>query len=787
MLKNYVLVALRALRRQKGYAFINVLGLSVGLACSFFILLWVAHEVRYDRFHEGGDRLYRAMRHAHLGDNIYTWSAMPKPLAGVLEEDIPEVEHAALLSWRERSILTAGDRSFREEGYFAGPAFFEMFSFPFLTGDPATAIDDPTSIAISASAAERIFGPDWRADGVVGRTLTVDHRKDFRVAGVFADVPEASSLRFDFVLPIEDFLARNDWTEHWGNSGLEIYVELNEGASLAEADAKVAPLITEHHEGAHATVFLQPFEDMRLWGNYRDGELAGGRIEFVRVFVVVAVFLLLIAAINFMNLATARAGQRAKEIGVRKAIGAGKGALARQFLVESALLALVAFVLALALVAALLPAFGDLTGIDLALGAIDPRFLLAGLGIALVTGLLAGSYPALYLSSFSPTAVLRGTFRQGPGAARLRKGLVVFQFALSTLLIVGTLTVYLQMDYIRTKNLGVDRENVVSMALEGPAREQYDAFRQELLARPGIQTVTASSQSPLNVGSSTTDPAWEGKPEDDNTLFHIIDTNYDFVEAMRMELAAGRTFSRDFASDTANYVVNERAVEAMGLETPIGEPLSFWGQDGQIIGVVEDFHMNSLYSEIEPTILRLDPPDAGRLFVRTAPGQTPEALASLEAVHARFNPGYPFDYEFLDADYEEMYRGELVMGALSRIFAGIAIFVACLGLFGLAAFMAEQRRKEVGVRKVLGASVPSLVALLSKDFAWLVVAAFAVAAPVSYFLMSRWLDGFAYRIDLGPVVFVAAGLVALAVALLTVSYHAFRTATADPVKALRYE
>ncbi len=787
MLKSYLTVALRALRRQKGYAFLNVLGLSVGLACSFFILLWVVNEVGFDRFHEHGDRLYRVMRHASFGDNTYTWSAVPKPLAETMETDYPEVEHATLLSWQESPLLTLGDESFREEGYYAGPAFFEMFSFPLLEGDPATVLADPTSVAISEAAAARIFGPDWRTSGVIGRTLTVDHRKDFQVSGVFADIPDNSSLQLDFTLPIADFIERNDWVEHWGNSGLELYVELKEGASAAELDPKIANVMNEHHEQAHATLFLQPFEDMRLYSDYKDGQLVGGRIEYVRIFVIVAAFLLLIAAINFMNLATARSGQRAKEIGVRKAIGAGKGSLARQFLVESVLLALVAFVLALLFVAVLLPAFSELTGVDLAVGEIDPRFLLAGGGIALVVGLLAGSYPALYLSSFSPVAVLRGTFRQGPGAARLRKGLVVFQFALSTLLIVGTLTVYLQMDYIRHKNLGLDRENIVSMVFEGAAREQYEAFRQELLQRPGIQAVTTSSQNPLDVGNSSTDPTWDGKDDEDDTLFYVINANYDFVETMKMELAAGRAISRDFASDSVGYLINERAAEAMGMEGPVGQNLSFWEHEGQIIGVVKDFHMGALYTSIEPTIIRLDPSDGWLLYVRTAPGQTPEALASLEAVYGQFNPGYPFEYKFLDADYEKMYRGEMVMGVLAAIFAGIAIFIACLGLFGLAAFTAEQRRKEVGVRKVLGASVPGLVALLSKDFALLVVAAFVVASPVAYVLMSRWLDGFAYRVDLGPVIFVVAGLVALVVALATVSVHALRAATADPVKSLRYE
>jgi predicted permease len=787
MLKNYLKVALRSLRRQKGYAALNVVGLSIGLACAFFILLWITHEVRYDRFHENGDDLYRVMRHAEFGGQIHTWAAMPMPLAEVLERDYPEVEHATLLTWQMDPLLTRGDVSYREEGYYAGPAFFEMFSFPLVAGDPATALDDPSSVVISETLAAKIFGPTWAADEVLGQTLTVEHRKDFRITGIAADVDEPTVFQFDFILPIEDFIARNDWTEHWGNAGLEIYTALGEGTSAAALDAKIADVINDHHEMALATPFLQPVADMRLWGQYEEGELVGGRIEYVRILGVVAVFLLLIAAINFMNLATARSAQRAKEIGVRKAIGAGKGSLVRQFLVETVVLALVAFAIALGLVAGLLPAFNELTRSDLALTDLPLSYYLIGVGIAVVTGLFAGSYPALYLSSFNPVAVLRGTFRQGLGEARFREGLVVFQFALSTLLIVGTLTVYLQMDYIRDKNLGLDRENVVSMALEGPAREQFESFRQELLQRPGIQSVTASSQNPLNVGNSTTDPAWTGKPEDDRTLFYIINTRHDFVETMDMEMVAGRTFSREFASDTANYIINERAAEAMALENPIGQDLEFWGREGQIIGVVKDFHMGSLYTPIEPTILRLEPADAGLLYVRTAAGETPAALASLEAIYGQFNPGYPFETEFLDEDYEQMYRSELVVGTLANIFAGVAIFIACLGLFGLAAYTAERRRKEIGVRKVLGASVGGVVTLLSRDFVKLVLIGFVLAAPLAWWVMNRWLDGFAYRVDLGVGVFLAAGGAALLVALVTVSGQALRAATSDPVKALRYE
>ncbi|MEP0547445.1 MAG: ABC transporter permease [Rhodothermales bacterium] len=787
MLKNYLVVALRSLHRQKGYAALNVVGLSVGLACAFFILLWITSEVRYERFHENGDNLYRVMRHAEFGGEVQTWHAVPTPLAEVLEADYPEVEHATLLSWPVSPLFTRGDAIHRGEGYYAGPAFFEMFSFPLLAGDPATVLDDPSSVVISETLAAKVFGADWTADEVLGQTLTVEHRKDFRITGISAAVTEPTVFRFDFILPVEDYTARNEWTEHWGNAGLEIYVELREGTSAAALDAKIADVINEHNDAANATPFLQPVADMRLWGLYEDGELAGGRIEYVRILGVVAVFLLLIAAINFMNLATARSAQRAREIGVRKALGAGKSSLVRQFLVETVVLALVAFALALGLVATLLPAFNDLVRSDLALGDLPPSYYLIGVGIAIVTGLVAGSYPALYLSSFSPVAVLRGTFRQGRGEVRFREGLVVFQFALSTLLIVGTLTVYLQMDYVREKNLGLDRENVVSMTLEGPARDQFESFRQELLGRPGIASVTASNQNPLNVGNSTTDPTWAGKPEDDNTLFYVINTRHGFVETMDMELVAGRTFSRDFAADSANVIINERAAEAMGMENPLGQDLALWGREGQIVGVVKDFHIRSLYAPIEPTILRLEPEYSDFLYVRTAAGETAAALASLEAVYARFNPGYPFETTFLDEEYERMYQGELVVGTLANFFAGVAISIACLGLFGLAAYTAERRRKEIGVRKVLGASVGGVVTLLSRDFVRLVLIGFALAAPLAWWLMNRWLDGFAYRVDLGAGVFLVAGAAALVIALAAVSGQALRAATADPVESLRYE
>ena len=788
MFRSYLKTAFRAFRRQKAYSFINVSGLAVGLACSLLIVLWMQDEVSYDRFHDEGDQLYRVMRNYFSDDQIYTWTAIPKPLAQVLEDDYPEITDAVLMTWQETILLTTGDQAFREDGHHAGPAFFEIFSFPLLQGNPATVLADPHSIVLSESLARKLFGPDWQAEGaVLGQTIRMENRLDLTVTGVFEDVPATSTLRFDFVIPIEEFIERNGWVEHWGNSGLRLFVRLQEDADPEQVTAKIANVIKENHESADALLFLQPYTDIHLYSDFEDGQLVGGRIEYVRMFGIVALFILLIASINFMNLSTARSARRAREIGVRKAVGATQRTLVGQFIGESVLTALLALVLGLMLVLLALPAFNELTNKSIAINFLDPMTWLTLLGLALLTGLLAGSYPAFYLSSFNVIGVLRGAVTRRPGAVGVRKGLVVFQFALSTLLIIGTLTVYTQIDYIRSKNLGMDRDNLLYLNLEGGIAEQYDAFKQELLQKPGITGVTTSSQNPLSVGSSTSDPTWDGKDPESEMLFHIINAHYDFIETMKMEMADGRIFSKAFATDSVNYVINEASARAMGMDNPVGQRLEFWGQEGEIIGVVKDFHMNSFYEPIEPTIIRLDPDNTWMLFVRTEAGKTQEALAGLEALYTTFNADYPFEYRFLDENYERTYRSEIVIGKLANFFAILAVFIACLGLFGLASYTAEQRAKEIGIRKVLGASVPNLVALLSREFIALVLVAFVLAIPAAYYLMNQWLSDFAYRVDLSWPTFLMAGLAALGIAWLTVSYQSIRAALANPVTALRTE
>ena len=792
MMKNYLRLAIRRLRRQKGFTAINVLGLSVGLACSFFILLWVHDELGHDRFHAQGDRLYRVLHNVKYADGRFdTWNEVPMPLAAVLERQVPEITDAVLVTWEMARVVTRQNEAFRERGIQAGPAFFEIFSFPFIHGDPHTALDDPDAVVISERLAQKHFGPDWRTTGfVLGQTLRMGNQRDATVTGVFKDVPRNSTLQFDFVLPIEEFIARNPWLDTWESSALRLFVRLRAGASMAEVSAKIADFITEHrqeHEGLSNTLFLQPYGDIHLYGDFEAGQVAGGRIDHVRIFILIAFFILLIACINFMNLSTARSMHRAREIGVRKAVGATRGSLMAQFLGESMLVALLAFFFATLLVALLLPAFNELTRKSMAFGLLEPGYWLIGVGITLLVGVVSGSYPALFLSSFNIVGVLRRHRTRSKGGRTVRQSLVVFQFIMSVLLILGTLTVYGQLDFIRHKKLGWDRENVVHLRLEGSAWQQYEAFRQTLLQKPGITDVTTASQTLLRIGNSTTNVAWAGKHPDDALSFHIINANYEFIETMRIALKAGRSFSRSFGGESTSYIVNERAARAMGMEDSVGQRLTLWEQEGPIVGLAEDFHIRSLYTTINPVIIRLAPRSARNLFVRMEAGKTAEALAGLEAVYKQFNPAYPFSYGSLEEGYELMYRSETVLGTLARVFAGIAVFISCLGLFGLAAFTAEQRTKEIGVRKVLGASVSSIVLLLSREYTRLVLIAFVVAAPLAYLAMHRWLNDFAYRIEISWWIFLMAGLAALGIAWLTVGYQSIKVARTDPVKTLRYE
>lgn len=788
MLRNFVTVALRNIRRHKGYAALNIMGLAVSLTCAFLIVLWLQDEVSTDRFHQKSDRLYSVMRHSTFGGTRGTTPSMTKPLAQYMRENYPEVEHAALLSWDNYSLLSKDDVAFRTNGRWAGQAFFQMFSFPLVKGDPTSALSIPESIVLSESAAARFFGDDWaERDDVIGSLVAIDNRLDLAVTGVFEDVPSNSSLEFDFIIPIEEFIARNSWVEQWDNNGLTLFATLQPGTDLNAFNAKITDVIDQHHDSYESDVFLYPFADRYLRSTWDNGVNSGGRIEYVRLFGVIGVFLLLIASINFMNLSTARSAKRAREIGVRKTVGASRHSLAWQFMGESIVKVVIAFLFAVVLLVILMPVFNSLASADISITSLSPVVWIQFLGLALLTGVIAGSYPAFYLSGFSVTGVFdQRTTATGKGSG-MRRVLVVLQFALSIILIVGTITIYRQLDFIMSKDLGLDRDNVAMVRLEGAVRDQFDTFKTRALQINGIESMTTSNNNPLQIGNDTIGVLWEGKDPDDNQLFSNAAVGWDFVETMGMTIVDGRAFSRDFGADTTNYLINQRAAEAMSMDNPVGQQIRFWGVEGTIVGVMKDFHLNSMYRAIEPTILRLRPEDTGIIMMRIAGSRTSEALEEFGELYAEFNPEYPLNVRFMDEEFEESYQTEIMIGSLANVFAAIAIFIACLGLFGLASFTAEQRTREIGIRKVLGASVPSVVTLLSREFLVLVLIAFVIGAPIAWSVMNGWLDMFAYRTEIGFGVIVVTAIVTLAIAGLTVSYQAIRSAMANPVNAIRSE
>jgi predicted permease len=791
MMWRYLTIAGRTVLRNRSYAMLNVAGLAIGLSLAFLIGLWVHDELRTDRFHGHGDRLVRVLHSVPTDNGVQTWRDSPFALAAAAERTVPGVEQAIPTdAWSPTFDIGRGEEATREEGLYADSTFFDVFAFPLVAGDPASVLEAPDGIVIAETVARHHFGPEG-VQQAIGQPLAVDG-DDATVTGVFADVPRHSSLQFDVVRPLHAYAAQRSGFDYWGNFSTRLYLLLAPEADPAEVEAGLAeafernghPIVTERG----GATFTQPVADMHLYGRFENGQDATGRIVYVRLFAIVALVVLVIAAVNFMNLATARADDRAQEIGVRKAVGSGRASLVAQFLAESVLVALIAVGVAALLVALLLPAANALTGKALGDLALRPTTLLAALAVALITGLGAGSYPAMYLSALQPARILRGSERGPDGAAHFRKGLVVFQFALSILLVAGTITVYQQVQYIQTKQLGLDRENVIRVEMTSAMQQQFDALRNELSGRPGIQRITRANQSPLDVTRSTSNPSWPGKGPDEEVVFNNATVGYDFVETMRLHLQAGRSFDRDRAANETEFIVNRTAVRAMGLEAPLGAELSLRGQSGPIVGVVEDFHFSSLHAPIAPLTLSLTPEYAdqlNQLLVRAEPGQTQAALASLKSVQQRIAPEAPFDYTFLDAQYAAMHRSEQVVSRLARIFALAAILIACLGLFGLAASSAEKRRQELAIRKVLGASAQALFLRFSTDYMKLVAIAFVVATPLAYRLASEWLSRFAYRIDLGPSVFLGAGALAFAVALAAVSYQAWCVARLEPARVLR--
>ncbi|HYC27255.1 MAG TPA: ABC transporter permease, partial [Chitinophagaceae bacterium] len=732
MLKNHLKIAWRNLQKNKVFSFINILGLALGIGCSLLIMLWVQDERSIDAFHKNRDYLYSIYERQYYDGQISTAHQSPGLLYAEMKKALPEVKYAAPYAWNGLSTFQVGDKIIKEDGNFSNTDFFKMFSFPLLEGNVNSLLSNPDDIAISRKMAADLFGSPAQA---IGKTIRYENRKDLKVAAVFENIPDNSSYKFDFILPWESFIETNDWVKEWGNNGPKTFIQLREDANPAAFEKKIERFLDNYNKEQDARFYIrlgiQRVDEMYLHSKFTNGKISGGRIEYVRLFSLVALFILLIACINFMNLSTARSVKRAKEIGVRKVVGAVRWTLVKQFIGEALMLSVLAAVLAVIMVSLLLPVFNSLTQKQIDLPVSNWAFWFAIIAVTFITGLIAGSYPAIFLSSFEPIKVLKGTLKFAPGAAFMRRGLVVFQFALSIILIIGTIIISKQVEYVQKTNLGYDRENLIYIPIEGELTKKYDVFKQEALKMPGVQLVSRISQDPTQIQNSTGGVQWEGKDPNTQPEFTQVSVGYEFVKTMKLQLAAGREYSKDFATDTVGYILNESAAKKMNMKDAVGQGLTFWGRKGTIIGVVKDFHFNSLHVPIQPLILHYGEGEPwGLILVRTRPGQTKPAIASLEKICHQLNPGFPFTYKFTDQEYSKLYKSEQVVGKLSTCFAFLAIFISCLGLLGLAIFTAEQRTKEIGIRKVLGASVQGIIVMLSKDFLKLVLIALIIASPL---------------------------------------------------------
>ena len=785
MLRHYLTLIYRNFLRAKSYFLINLIGLSTGLVCTMLIYLWVRDEFDMNMFHEKKDRLYQVMEHQKYADEIMTTTSTPGILAETLKEDFPEVEHAATTTWVEKYTLSVEDHSIKADGYHVGKDFFEIFSYRLIEGNASQVLQDKLSMVISKKLAKSLFGTD---KDVVGRMVDLQHEKSFQVSGVFEGTPSNSQTQFDFVISFELFKDENEWVKSWGNNGPSTFITLKDGTNPKEFEEKIAEFVKKKEEQSNVTLFLQPFVDRYLYGNFENGQHAGGRIEYVRLFSVIAVFILIIACINFMNLSTARASRKAKEVGIKKSVGAQRGSLIFQYISESMITTVFSVLVAWVIVWLLLPQFNVITGKKIIMTLNDPQMLLWFAGITLITGLIAGSYPALYLSGFKPAAVLKGEMKGSLGELWARKGLVIFQFFLSVVLIVSVLVIYKQIQFVQTKNLGYKKDHLIQLPIEGKVRTNLETFLSEVKKVPGVVDASSSGHSFLGRNNNTSGLEWKGKNPDDMILFENVKVNYGMLETLGVELADGRFFSEEYGSDSTKIIFNETAVRAMNLENPIGEKIKLWGRyDLEIIGVVKDFHFQSLHDRVNPLFFVLNPKDTWTLMIRIEGGKERQTLASLDGLYKRFNPGFTFEYRFQDQEYARQYESEQRVAVLSGYFAAMAIVISCLGLFGLAAFTAERRLKEIGIRKALGSSSTNIVLLLSGDFTKMVLLSIALGLPTSYWLLSQWLQRFAFHAPLEAWYFIAAGLVALLIAWITVASQAVRAASVNPVKCLRTE
>jgi len=784
MFSNYFKTGLRNIRRHKGYSTINIIGLAVGLAVCILIFLGVHQELSYDRFHVNADRIFRMIEFEYLtSGEVLAYSQQGPELAAVLKSDFPEIEESTRFYTMSNRLVRFGNRlSYENDFAFADPQFLTMFTFPLKKGDPLTVLADPSSMVISERMAKKYFDKQ----DPIGKILHVDNQMDFIITGILENIPANSHMQFDFLVQFESIKNFGEQVTGWNDFYLDTYVLLNENVDYRELNPKIKDIVSKYSKGSDFYEKLQPLTSIRLFSNAILTPQVDGDITHVVIFSLIAIFILLIACINFMNLTTARSGQRAREISIRKVVGARRQELVRQFFGESILMAFISLIFAVGLVYLLLPAFNQLSGKEMTFEILRHIHVILGLlGITLTAGLIAGIYPALFLSAFQPAALLKSGRDSGQRGGGFRRALVIFQFVTTTVLIIGTVGVYQQMNFLRKQNLGYDKDQVMCLRLPRELAPKVDLIKTTLERNPMILSTAAASTVPGRRGALLTLDKWEGRDTQDRIEMGLVNVDPDFLSTFKLEMAEGRFFLKEFPTDKKEaVVVNEAAVRAMGMKDPLGKRL---GSRSRIIGVVKDFNIRTLHHKVAPLMLTMNDLEMRHLFIKIVETNVPRTISSVEASWRSLAPEYPFEFQFLDESLEELYQADRHLGNIINTFAGLALFVACLGLYGLASFVVERRTKEIGIRKVLGASIPSIFHLLARDFIKWIVIANGISIPLAAYAMIKYLNSYAYHTSVGLVLFLIPAVMTLFAALLTVSWQALRAAAANPVKSLRYE
>ena len=790
MIRNNIKLMWRSLLKNRAYGFLNIFGLAIGIACAALIFLWVEDEINFDAVNVKKERLYLVLENQKYDTYVFTESSTPGLMGPAMKAELPGVANTCRTTEGATSFLFAvGDRSFFASGKYADPSIFNMFTLQFLQGSAATAFLQLHSLVITQKTAKKFFGND---QNIIGKSIRVDNKHDYVVSGVLKDIPANSSLQFEWLMPYQIFFDENPWITNWGNQGTTTYAELKPGIDPETVNKQLYNYIQKREPTALGHSFLFAMNDWHLYDDFKDGkQTGGGQIEYVHLFTIIAWIILFIACINFMNLATARSEKRAREVGVRKVLGAGKKLLIGQFIGEALFMAFVAAFIAMVLVELVLPVFNTLVQKQLIIDLGNPAHIIVLLLITIVCGLVAGSYPALYLSSFNPVTVLKGGRLKSNGATFIRKGLVVLQFTVSIVLIISTIIVYQQIQHVKSRQLGFNKNNLMEMPMQGNMAQNYNLIKQDLLSTGYITNVALADHGIIYGGNNTSEMTWDGKPANSKVLISQRYVTPEFMETSGLKVLDGRNLTVTDTARPIRLMITKSLEKLMGKGSAVGKTLRREGDTARatIVGVVNDYVYGNMYGKPDPVMfICASPNQASVMYVRMKPGSDVEkVLTGMQNVMKKDNPAYPFDYRFVDDQFNQKFLSEALVSKLARVFASLAIIISCLGLFGLASYTAERRTKEIGIRKVLGASISGLAGLLSGDFLKLVILSCIVAFPLAYWAMQNWLKNYQYHIDINWWVFIVAGVVAVLIALVTVSFQSIKAALANPVKSLRSE